>query len=176
MATVVRKQSGDLVELMQAHQASVWRYLRFLGCDAAQADDLTQETFLAVHRKPFEERSAEATAVYLRTVARNLFLMSLRRARRRAIVANLEVIEEVWQQFAADDGEAYREAMRDCVETLAGRARQAIDLFYRDQRSRAEIARELEMTEDGVKSLLRRTREILRKCVQGKIAEGEMRG
>ena len=110
-----------------------------------------------------------ATVVYLRAVARNLFLMSLRRAKRQAIVQNLEVIEEVWQQYAADDGEAYREAMRDCVETLTGRAREAIDLFYRDQRSRVEIARELEMTEDGVKSLLRRTREILRKCVEGKV-------
>lgn len=169
MATVVRKQSGDLDELMHTHQAGIWRYLRFLGCEPAQADDLTQETFLAVYRKPIEERTPEATLVYLRTVARNLYLMSLRRARRQAIVANLEVIEEVWQQFAADEGEAYREAMQECVETLSGRARAAIDLFYRDQRSRQEIARELEMTEDGVKSLLRRTREILRKCVEGKV-------
>jgi RNA polymerase sigma-70 factor (ECF subfamily) len=170
MATAVRKPPGEVGEMVQSHLASVWRYLRYLGCDAAQADDLTQETFLAVHAKGFEERTPEATSVYMRTVARNLYLMSLRRARRRAIVANLDLVEEVWQQFAADDGEAYREAMRDCVETLEGRARSAIDLFYRDRRSRAEIAGELEMTEDGVKSLLRRTREILRKCVEKKVS------
>jgi RNA polymerase sigma-70 factor (ECF subfamily) len=169
MATVVRMQSGDLGELVQTHQAGVWRYLRFLGCDPSQADDLTQETFLAIHARPFEERTPEATTGYLRTVARNLFLMSLRRAKRQAIVENLEVIEDVWRRYAADDGEAYREAMRDCVETLEGRAKAAIDLFYRDQRSRCDIARELEMTEDGVKSLLRRTREILRKCVEKKV-------
>lgn len=170
MATVVGKQSGDLVELVQSHQAAVWRYLRFLGCEPAQADDLTQETFLAVHCKPFEERSAEATAVYLRTVARNLYLMSLRRTRRQVIVENLELVEEVWQKLQPDDGEAYRDAMRECVETLEGRARQAVDLCYRDQRSRAEIAREMELSEDGVKSLLRRTREILRKCVEQRVA------
>ena len=169
MATVVRKESGEL-DLVQSQQIGIWRYLRFLGCDSAQADDLTQETFLAIHTRPHEEQSAAATSAYVRTVARNLFLMSLRRARRQAIVENIELIEEVWQRFAADDeGETYRDAMRDCVETLEGRARQAIDLFYRDQRSRSEIARELEMTEDGVKSLLRRTREILRKCVEKKV-------
>lgn len=172
MATVVSKQPRELGDLVQAQQMGIWRYLRFLGCDPAQADDLTQETFLAIHGKPPEERSAAATSAYVRTVARNLFLMSLRRARRQAIVENIELIEEVWQRFAADDdGEAYRDAMRDCVETLDGRARQAIDLFYRDQRSRSEIAGELEMTEDGVKSLLRRTREILRKCVEKKVAQ-----
>jgi DNA-directed RNA polymerase specialized sigma24 family protein len=52
-----------------------------------------------------------------------------------------------------------------------GRARQAIDLFYRDNRSRTEIGQTLEMTEDGVKSLLRRTREILRKCVEEKVGD-----
>ena len=170
MATVETKPPGDLVGLVQAHQTGVWRYLRFLGCDPTQADDLAQETFLAVHRKPFEERTPEATAVYLRTVARNLFLMSLRRAKRQAVVQNLDVLEEVWQRHHVDDGEAYRDAMRECVETLAGRARRAIDLCYRDQRSRAEMAGELEMTEDGVKSLLRRTRELLRQCVEKKVA------
>lgn len=170
MATVVRKEPVELGDLVHAHQAGIWRYLRFLGCDSSQADDLTQETFLAIQAKPPQERSAGATSAYVRTVARNLFLMSLRKARRQAIVENIELIEEVWQRFAADDGEAYRDAMRDCVETLEGRARQAIDLFYRDQRSRSEIARELAMTEDGVKSLLRRTREILRKCVEKKVS------
>ena len=92
--------------MVQSHQITVWRYLRYLGCDPASADDLLQETFLAVHRKPFEERTPEATLVYLRTVARNLYLMSLRRARRQAIVGNLDLIEEVWQQYAADDGQA----------------------------------------------------------------------
>ena len=170
MATVTSKPPGNLADLVLAHQAGVWRYLRYLGCDSSEADDLVQETFLSVHRKPFEERSPEAPAAYLRTVARNLFLMSVRRAKRQAVIANLELVEEVWQRLHADDGEAYREALHDCVESLDGRARQAIDLFYRDQHSRVQIASDLEMTEDGVKSLLRRTREVLRKCVQGRVS------
>jgi RNA polymerase sigma-70 factor, ECF subfamily len=179
MATATMSQPGNLAELVRLHQAGVWRYLRFLGCDESQADDLTQETFLAVHRRPFDERGDAATAAYLRTVARNQFLMSVRRDRRRPDASGLlveldpadaDLAETVWATFAGDDGgETWLDALRGCVEELNGRARQAIDLHYRDDQSRARIAAELDMTEDGVKSLLRRTREVLRKCVEGKM-------
>lgn len=179
MATATMSQPGNLAELVRLHQAGVWRYLRFLGCDEAQADDLTQETFLAVHRRPFDERSEAATAGYLRTVARNQFLMSVRRDRRRPVASGLlddldpadaDLAESVWATFAGEDGgEAWLDALRGCVEELNGRARQAIDLHYRDDLSRVQIATELDLTEDGVKSLLRRTREVLRKCVEAKV-------
>ncbi|MEX0714877.1 MAG: sigma-70 family RNA polymerase sigma factor [Pirellulales bacterium] len=174
------KRSGDLAELVRAYQAGVWRYLRFLGCDESQADDLTQETFLAVHRKPFAQRCPQASAAYLRSVARNLFLGAIRKSKRQGQIENFDLAEQVWQQYVKDDAyEAWLEALRDCVETVNGRARQAIDLFYRDNRSRTEIGQTLEMTDDGVKSLLRRTRELLRRCVEQKVdlAEtGELTG
>ncbi len=172
MAIATEKRPGDLAGLVRTHQACVWRYLRFLGADESQADDLTQDTFLAVFRKPFAEHSPAATAAYLRTVARNLFLMSVRKRRRQPTIEQLDLAGEVWGRRSGDGGAgAALGALRDCVETLQGRARQAVEMFYRQNRSRAEIARELEMSEDGVKSLLRRTREVLRKCVEEKTGE-----
>ncbi len=70
----------DLVELIACHQAGVWRYLRALGCDACSADDLTQETFLEVLKRPFEQYNQQATAAYLRRVAHNLFITLRRRS------------------------------------------------------------------------------------------------
>ena len=58
----------------------------------------------------------------------------------------------------------------DCVEQLEGRAKRVIDLTYRENQSRADIAVATDMTESGVKSLLRRTRDVLRQCVERKIA------
>lgn len=55
----------DPERLIEAHQAGIWRYLRALGCDASQAEDLTQETFLAVLQKPFQDYNPAATAAYL---------------------------------------------------------------------------------------------------------------
>ena len=168
MAIAHGEDTSDLAGLVRIYQAGVWRYLRFLGADESLADDLTQDTFLAVWKKPFADHTPAATAQYLRTAARNLFLMSLRKRNRLPTLERLELADEVWQRFAGEDSESMLEALRECLESLNGRARRAIDLCYRDQRSRAEIGRELELTEDGVKSLLRRTREVLRQCVEQK--------
>ena len=73
--------SDRLDELVRAHQAGVWRYLRFLGADDDQAEDLLQETFVCIWNKPFEERDPASTRGYLCTVARNLFLMEKRHGR-----------------------------------------------------------------------------------------------
>lgn len=171
MAIASSKRPGDLAELVQTHQAGVWRYLRFLGADESLADDLTQETFVSVWKKPFVEHSSAATASYLRTVARNLFLMSLRRRKRQPMIERLEVADEVWRRYTGEgDSDEWLDALRDCLEALNGRARQAVNLSYQDGLSRAEIGRQLELSEDGVKSLLRRTRELLRRCIEQKQA------
>jgi RNA polymerase sigma-70 factor, ECF subfamily len=161
----------NLATLIQAHQAGVWRYLRFLGAKWSEAEDLTQETFLAFIRARFVERDARQTAAYLRTVARNQ-LLALRRSQKREIASvELEAAESVWARVAGEDGSlnGYLDALRECVEQLIGRPRQAVELHYCDRASREAIAAELEMKPDGVKSLLRRTRDLLRECVERKI-------
>ena len=158
------------VGLLQAHQAPVWRYLRFLGCDEAQADDLAQETFLAVWRKPFEDRGAAAARAYLRRVARNLFLMAVRRHKARPVLQDLDVADAVWAEHDADDGDGYRAALAACLETLTERSQQALDLFYREGAGRSRIAEVLGLTLDGVKTLMRRARETLRLCIGRRLA------
>jgi RNA polymerase sigma-70 factor (ECF subfamily) len=161
----------DLTRLVQQHQAGVWRYVRFLGAERAEADDITQETFLAIARAAFVERDEGQTAGYLRVVARNQLLALRRRQRREISTVELEAAESVWAAAAGPDGSlaGYLDALRACVECLEGRSRQAIDLHYRDGASREAIADALEMKPDGVKTLLRRTRGVLRECIERKL-------
>src|SRR5947209_1257818 len=56
----------DPVRLIETYQAGVWRYLRAMGCEASLADDLTQETFLAILQRPFNDINPAATNAYLR--------------------------------------------------------------------------------------------------------------
>jgi RNA polymerase sigma-70 factor (ECF subfamily) len=162
----------DWGRLVRDRQAEVWRYLRYLGAESAEADDLTQETFLAVVRSDFVEVSDAQTAGYLRTVARRQLLMLRRKQERRCETADLETAETVWadamwrDRTHNDPWQDHVDAARGCVEKLAGRVRQAIDLAYRQSESREAIAAQLEMTADGVKTLLRRTREKLRECIE----------
>jgi len=165
----------DLASLVHAHQAGIWRYLRVLGCEATAAEDLTQETFLVVLERPFEDYGPAATAAYLRKVARNLFISSMRRTNRAvslegAFLKDLDQIDEEWTRWAgADNGELYLEALERCLESLGERARHALDLCYRDEKSRQEIASDLGMTADGAKNLLQRAKQSLRACIESKL-------
>src|SRR5947207_13462566 len=134
--------ADDLAGAADAHRLGIWRYLRFLGCGDAAADDLTQETFLAVARGAGNGDAVRDVPAYLRGIARNLFLKWVRRSRREPPLEELDLVDEVWNQFAADDaGDAWIEAIQACVERLNGRGREAIELHYRQEQSREQIAR-----------------------------------
>jgi RNA polymerase sigma-70 factor (ECF subfamily) len=166
---VDRQPREDAARIVQQHQAEVWRYLRYLGCSAELADDLTQETFLQYLRAPYEERCAAARSGWLRTVARNLYLRSFRQP--AVTVRELEEGDAVWLQFARDDGGAgWLDALRSCLQELDGRARAAVRLQYEQRASRQQIGDELGIGQDGVKSLLRRVRGVLRRCIEGRLA------
>jgi RNA polymerase sigma-70 factor (ECF subfamily) len=156
----------EFAAMVREHQAGLWRYLRFLGCEAALAEDLVQETFLAVWRKPFEDRGPQATAGYLRRVAHNLFVSAVRRAKVRPAFRDLAEADRAWAGHAGEDeGDAYRAALRLCLDTLGGKARRALELFYGERGSRKEVGAELGLKPDGVKTLMRRARDALRECI-----------
>lgn len=166
-------QRSDLELLVRAHQAEVFRYLRYLGADAAEAEDLVQETFLAAlgaePQAPADD--LRGRSAWLRGIARNQFLMHCRRARTSPVRADSESLrrsEEAWStRFLRDgDGFDYVEALRRCVDSLGENQRHAIDLRYVEKASRTEMASALKMSGDGVKSLLRRIRTALAECVK----------
>jgi RNA polymerase sigma-70 factor (ECF subfamily) len=160
----------DLASLVHEHQADVWRYLRYMGAAADDADDLTQETFLAVARTPFELRSRGETAAYLRTAARNQLLMLRRRQGRQVCTVELTAAEEVWAEtIAGGDSGEFLDALNRCYEALAGKAREAVNGFYRNGESREQLAIRFEITAEGVKTLLRRTRATLKDCIQRRL-------
>ena len=154
--------------LIEQHQAGIWRYLRVLGCEASLAEDLTQETFLAVLRKPFEIYSDAATAAYLRRVAYNLFITQRRRARKETLVENMDELNITWEQWAGqDNGDQLMEKLKECLELLSERARGALEMRFRQRLRRIQIARSLEITEHGAKNLMQRAKKQLRQCVEG---------
>lgn len=161
----------DFEALVHTHQAGVWRYLRFIGCSRTEADDLTQETFLAVWKSGFEQYSEAATAAYLRTTARSRFLMMLRARGRRPKESDLADVEADWLALT-EEGEAWDERMdvlQKCLQPVTGKAREALDLCYRLGLTQAEIAGKLDMKPEGVKTLLRRVIEKLRQCMEAKL-------
>lgn len=151
------------------HLRGVWRYLRMLGADAHAADDLTQETFVTALQKDVQRFDPPAAAVYLRRTARFAFLHHLRS--RPADLELADAVDELWQQDCdGDGGDGLLAALRQCVGRLDGRARQAIERCYgigaHDEVSRDAVAAALGLQTNGLKTLLQRTRQVLRACIE----------
>lgn len=164
---------NDLAALVRIHQAEIFRYLRYLGAqDRNLAEDLVQEVFLAAWRS----RSAPSAddvrrqAAWLRGVARNLFYAHCRREKKKRPLdeATLFKAEALWaDEFLRDgDGFNYVEALRHCLARLGDKQRRFLDLRYTQNKSRAEMAGMLRMTEDGIKSALQRIRALLADCIE----------
>jgi len=160
-----------VVRIVEEHEAGLWRYLRFLGCEPARAEDLAQETFVKFLEKPFEERSRGETASYLRSIARNLFLASTRKTSRVLILDDLGLADAVWVEEGRDedDGEDRLRALQACLDRVRGRSREALELRYRRRRSMADIAGDLSISEANVRVILHRARQALRRCLEKKL-------
>lgn len=159
-------------ELVQTHQQGVQRYLRFLGCSKQAADELSNETFTALWQQPPEDRGPAALAAWLRRTALNLMRMQKRAMRSGIELADAEELEAVWIRNAGDDdGSHYVDALRMCVHELPERQRRAVELRYATDATRTEIATKLGVSEEGVKTALRRAKDSLGICVRRRLGE-----
>jgi len=160
---------GQPEQVVREHLHAVWRYLRMHGASPHEADDLAQEAFVIALQKDAAHLAPAATATFLRRTARFLFLR-LRRAGPDAVQL-ADAVDELWDRdCGADGGDARLDALRTCLGELTDRARSAVELSYGlrtlDPQSRARIAAELGLQENGVKTLMQRVRQQLRACVE----------
>jgi len=157
----------DLASLMREHQAGVWRYLRALGADSSLADDVTQDVFLAALRSGFVERSRGETISWLRTTSRNLFLKARMKQGREVATGEIEHLDQRFTELVQEgDGAELVAALRECLKQLEDKPRQVMEMQHGQNLARLEIATMLGMTDDGVKTLIARTKARLKKCVE----------
>lgn len=157
-------------ESVRAHQAAVWRYLRVLGANDDEADDLAQETFVVLLRTPFVAVADGALRVWLRTTARNLFLAHCRRQRRTPIALDADAVDRAMTDYERDDdGAGYREALARCLETLPARQHALLDDALRGGVPLATLAAQRGLGVEALRSLLRRSKHALRDCVQQRL-------
>jgi RNA polymerase sigma-70 factor (ECF subfamily) len=171
---LLRRASGgdeaSFLVLYQRHRNSVYRFAcRMLG-SSALAEDVTQECFLGLVRRPELYRGDGASLrTYLCAAARNISLAQIRRHARETAVdwipdlcspsADLEPLQRII------DGEA-RDAVRDAVQSLPPLQREALILFEYEEMSLAEIAVVAGTDVGTIKSRLHRAREHLRRLLE----------
>ena len=161
----------DASALITDHQAGVWRYLRAIGCDQSLADDLTQETFFAVLRRPFVQVNSNATSSYLRRVAYHLLISYRRRQKKMMVTSELEHLDSQWLRWAGADSNEndLADRLAECFGRLTARAQLSLRLRFTEGASREHIAKELGISEHGAKNLMQRAKAQLKLCLDEKL-------
>ncbi len=161
--------------LVRRYEASLFLYLKYLGADDAAAEDAVQETFLAAFRSaaPPPESDRRRCSAWLRAIARRQFYLQCRSRKRCATVDEnlLEQAEAIWVEETGGDEEAYKAALRRCLEKLDSRSRELLERCYVRGEAREKLAVSLGISIEGVKSALRRLKDNLRACVRRRLAE-----
>ncbi|MCY3005851.1 MAG: sigma-70 family RNA polymerase sigma factor [Planctomycetota bacterium] len=163
--------SWDPEKLIAEHYLGVWRYLRAIGCPIHLADDLAQETFVAVLRRPFELVSPQSSSAYLRRVAFHLLLEYKRKFGAVGLTDQAEILDRYWTRWAGADasGDRVLDNLAECFQRLSPRAQKSLKMRFEDQASREQIAADLQITENGVKNLQQRAKAQLRQCLEEKL-------
>lgn len=162
-------QSPGLSEWIESHQTWLWRYLRFLGAPADVAEDVCQETFLAALHHQIPDRAPAVTIAWLRTTSCNFYRKQLRRSRQHEAMQQLLARDQL---VTTEDllhkasGNEHRDALRACLQKVPSEARELLDMRYRDNASRSDMAKATGHSEEGIKTLLRRVKTQLRACIE----------
>ena len=151
-------------ELIARHHAEVFRYLRHLGADRHQAEDLTQETYAKAWRGLAGLRSATSLRAWLLTIARNEFLQLKRRGAERSVP-----LEEAPESPDPNPGalthlirEEGDRALQSAVWRLDPSLSEVVSLHYFQELSIREIGSVLGIPLGTVKSRLNRAIRDLR--------------
>jgi len=172
-AIMERCATGDdraFDELYRGAAQRVRGFLIRLSGDSALADDLTQETFVRIHRARGSFTAGAAALPWMFAIARNAFLDHARREQvRRSSSASLAQPEEAAKDTRGDEVLAGHEMLgivRRTLERLPTLQREAFVLIRFEGLSVNEAAQILGATEAAVKVRAFRAYEALRAALE----------
>ncbi|MCH2187551.1 sigma-70 family RNA polymerase sigma factor [Myxococcota bacterium] len=176
---VVRWQGGDseaFTTLVRRHEGRVFRLLMRMTGSREEAEDVSQETFLSLHRHGHRFRYECRFSTFVYRVAANAALnrrRSLKRSRDR--IQRLEV-----RQAAGDDlphsprnpedqaaGFEIEARVQEALLQLPDSLRLPVVLYEIESLAYGEIASVLGLAEGTVKSRIHRARQVLRTKLRG---------
>src|SRR4051812_2119653 len=161
-------------KLYRQHVGDVYRYsLAVLG-NPADAEDVTQTTFLNAYRAIHAGERPRKPAPWLRTIAHNVCRQRWRQASRRP--HEVAELDEFAASAAAVEEEPDAHSAADitrALQSLPFNQRTALVMRELEGRRQAEIARELDLSESAVEALLFRARRAMREQLESSITCGE---
>ena len=169
-AQPVPSDAARLRQLVEQHYSAIYGYAYRLSGSVADAEDLTQQTFMIAHQKLHQVREQDKTIRWLYTIARTCFLKS-RRRKRPSAAANLELdVDEIPERFR-EDSPVDEERLQQALDGLGDDFKVVVTMFYFEELSYKEIAEELDIPIGTVMSRLARAKGRLRRALADGVGE-----
>lgn len=152
-------RARKLAELVAQHYELLYRYAYRLTGSEADADDLTQQTFLTAQMKWDQLRDERCARSWLFTILRNAYLKQLR------LPACLpsSALDQVAEPAPADElSEIDGELLQNLLNDLPEEYRSPLILFYFEEFSYKEIAGHMGVPLGTIMSRLSRAKAWLR--------------
>ena len=147
--------------LVPAYRRRVFGLAYSILRDRAAAEDLAQEVFVKLWQAlpRYDGRAQLSTWIY--AITRNAAVSALRARRRSVSLSDAAVMAEVEGLAAEPDAAAGDEQLRRRIEALPEKQRQAVTLYYLDERTVDEVAEMMGLPANTVKTHLHRARASL---------------
>jgi RNA polymerase sigma-70 factor (ECF subfamily) len=146
-------------ELVRRHGSSIRHLLRRMGAQAAEADDVAQDAFLAAFERIAEFRGEGTFAGWVKKIAARHYLRRLQRDRRLLAFAAAGPEEEA---DAASGDADHRMDLEEALKGLSAAERLCVSMCYGAGLSHAEAADALNLPLGTVKSHVKRGLDKLR--------------
>ena len=137
--------------------------------DADYAEDIVQETFLTVTQKAAHFELDSNFLAWACSIAK-FKVLEAARASSAGVTLSPETIEALCCSEAGQPTDPRVDVLEQCIDQLAPKARQVVELCYRDCHKPAEVARLISWKPTAVHVALSRARALLRKCLEKKSA------
>ena len=166
MAPVLAKRLGadrSFERLYRKHAGDVYRYALVVLRNQADAEDVTQTTFLNAYRAMENGERPRSPQNWLIAIAHNVCRQRFRQSQRRPAEV---VYEDELAQTVVEDEAISAEDIRRALGHLAFNQRSALVMRELEGRSYQEIAEILELSVSAVETLIFRARRALREQLE----------
>lgn len=152
ISSVAKGDEQAFVQIYRRHAQAVFNYLLRLIHDESLAEDLLQDTFVAVWQGASSYRGRSRVKTWILRIAHNRAVSWLRRSRPASVASEPEVTsqEPGPEKLAITDWQ--NEEILDALEALTPNHRAVVELVFVHEQSYAEIAAIMDCPVGTVKS------------------------
>ena len=169
LTKIAKGDSKAFSSLLEKYKSKVFGTCYFLMGDKALAEDLSQETWIRVAKSAADYRPIAPVVAWILRIARNACFNELRTRNRWKELSPEDEKQIVDEHSSIEDmmGQSEKETkLQEAILELPPQQKMALMMVVQEEKSHAEIAKELSCSVGAVKVLLFRARENLKKRLE----------